>query len=78
MVNDREHKIMHKHQKEGWKAVRCGAPDFLFIKVKDKEIIDFKFVEVKSPTDKLKPEQHIWKKVLSEKLHAHYIVEVVE
>ena len=79
MTNKRELKVLHQYKEEGWQAVRCGAPDFLFFKDdKDGNITDVKFVEVKSPTDKLKMEQLIWRKVLSNFFHAPYAIEIIE
>lgn len=77
MVNSREQQVIHEYEKKGYKPVRCGSPDFIFIKTKDKKIIDFIFVEVKSSIDKLKPEQHIWKKILKDILHCKYSVKII-
>lgn len=77
MVNRREKEVLEKYENEGWKTVRCGAPDFLFLKTKDGEIEELKFVEVKSPNGELRYEQKIWKKVLKNILDANYEVEVV-
>ena len=78
MTNTREHKVMKKCMDEGWKPVRGGAPDWLFVKIENKKIVDVMFKEVKSPIDRLTTEQHIWKKVLQEYFHAHYSVEIVD
>lgn len=66
MVNKREMEVMNEYQQKGWKAVRGGAPDWLFIKTNKGDINDIEFVEVKSQNDKLKIEQHIWRKVLKQ------------
>ena len=76
MVNERELKVIKKYEKQGWKTIRCGAPDFLFVKVKGGKIDDFFFDEVKSPNNDLSYEQEIWRKVLSE-LGAKYKVDIV-
>jgi len=78
MTNQREMQVMHQHEKEGWKPVRCGAPDWLFIKIEKGEIIDCKFVEVKSTIDKLTTEQHLWRKVLKDFLSAKYEVTICD
>ncbi len=78
MTNKREMQVMHQHEQQGWKPVRCGAPDWLFIKVKDNKIIDITFVEVKSPVDKLSTEQLIWKKVFQEVLTRKYEVVICD
>ena len=76
-MNKREEDIAYKYSEQGYQVCRCGAPDFLFIKVKNKQIIDFKFVEVKSKRHNLSTEQIIWKKVL-EKLKVDYKIEVLD
>ena len=77
MVNLREKQVVDRYEKQGWKTIRCGAPDFLFLKVDDKgDMVDHRFVEVKSKSDDLSYAQTIWKKVL-EKLGADYKVEII-
>ena len=76
MVNIREKQVLEQYEKEGWKTVRCGAPDFLFIKIDKDKITDFFFDEVKCPDASLSYEQAIWKKVL-ELLGAKYRIDVV-
>jgi len=76
MVNHREKQILKKYEKKGYKTVRCGCPDFLFIKTNNGEIIESIFVEVKSPQDHLSYEQYIWKLVL-EQGGFKYKVEVI-
>lgn len=76
MVNQREKQVLEKYENEGWKTVRCGAPDFLFVKVKNGELVDFCFREVKSENDQLTYSQRIWELVL-EKLGCNYKIEVV-
>lgn len=77
MVNRREKEIANKYEDQGWVAVRCGAPDWLFVKTEEGEISDAKFVEVKSPSGQLRYEQSIWLRVLK-MLGADADVEVVE
>jgi len=77
MVNEAEKRVLEKYEANGWKTVRGGAPDFLFLKVEDEEIKDFCFVEVKRPNSELTYEQEIYRRVL-ESLGAKYIVEVVK
>ena len=76
VVNRREKEVLEKYESEGWKTVRCGAPDFLFIKVKDCKIVNFCFVEVKPLDVGLSYEQEIWKKVL-ESLGARYKLDAI-
>lgn len=64
MVNRREKEAEEQFLEQGWSSVRCGAPDWLFIKTDDGEIVDCVFVEVKSPTGNLRYEQSVWLKVL--------------
>lgn len=66
MVNEREKQVLEQYEKEGWKTIRCGAPDFLFIKTNGEKIIDCCFVEVKSPRTDLSYGQFIWKKVIED------------
>lgn len=76
MVNNREKQVLEQYEKEGWETIRCGAPDFLFVKVENREIKDFVFVEVKSKKSELTYPQEIWKQIL-EKIGAIYKVEVI-
>ena len=76
MVNKNEQEIIRKYEAEGWKTVRGGAPDFLFLKVEDGKITDALFVEVKANGDKLSYAQGVFRKVL-ERLGAEYRVEHV-
>lgn len=77
MVNAREKQVVDKYEQQGWKTVRCGAPDFLFLKIDNKgNIVDHKFVEVKSKQNELTYSQEIWKKILK-KLGANYKVEII-
>jgi len=74
MVNENEKRVIEKYEKEGWKTLRGGAPDFLFLKVENGKIKDSIFVEVKTEGKGLTYEQSIYKKVL-ENLGAKYVVE---
>lgn len=74
MTNDNERKIEEKYRKKGYTALRGGAPDFVFLKVKDGKILDFIFVEVKYGHDKLSYEQKVYKKIL-ERMNAKYKLE---
>lgn len=76
MVNHNEMSVVRRYEAEGWKTLRGGAPDFVFVKVENGEIKDFVFVEVKTPKDIVSYEQTIYGKIL-EKLGANYKVEVV-
>ena len=77
MVNKREKQILEKYEQQGFKTVRCGAPDFIFIKTnKNNEITDYIFVEVKSTKSDLTYSQEIWKKIL-EQIGANYKVEII-
>ena len=76
MVNKREKEVLERYEAEGWKTVRCGAPDFLFIKTNNGEITDFFFDEVKAIGDDLSYEQGIWRMVL-EMLGAKYKIDIL-
>lgn len=76
MVNDNELKIVEKYEAQGWRTLRGGAPDFLFLKVDNRgEIEDFVFVEVKNGKSGLSYAQAIYREVL-ELLGAKFKVEV--
>lgn len=74
-MNETEKKVADEYAAKGYKRVHCGAPDFIFYKVKDIENptikdIDFdsvEFVEVKFNGDELKHEQKIWREILEKK-----------
>lgn len=75
----RELQRKHELEKEGWTVVKNGAPDFLcYKKDKDGKITNVKFDEVKSPNDKLKIEQHIWRKIMKEYFNANYIITIID
>lgn len=76
-MNRRENYIAEKYGKEGWKALKNGAPDFIMLKVENNKIIEMMAVEVKSETDRLTYEQMIWKDIC-EKAGISYKVETVE
>ena len=76
MVNKREKKVLDTYESNGWKTIRCGAPDFLFLKTDNGDIIDFVFVEVKSKSNELTYPQEIWRNVL-QKLGAKYKLEII-
>jgi hypothetical protein len=72
-----ESAIIKKYKEEGWKVLTKGWPDLLCFKTVNGEILDFKFVEIKSNhSEKLTPEQIFIKKVL-EKAGCSYIIEIV-
>lgn len=78
MVNENEKQVVEKYEREGWKTLRGGAPDFVFLKVNNNGgIEDFVFVEVKVNGDKLTYDQEVYRKVL-ETMGAKYKVEVVK
>ena len=77
MVNKNELEVVKKYEKEGWKTLRGGAPDFIFVKVDNGKIKDFIFVEAKTLSDKLSYEQTIYRKIL-ESLGAKYKVELIQ
>lgn len=74
-MNNREETIKQKYEKEGWRMMRGGAPDFIAIKVDDGNIIEFKGVEVKKDGAGLTYEQAIYQK-LFELAHIPFVVEV--
>ena len=79
MVNQREIKAIVNYKEKGWQTVFMGAPDLLLFKSNEKgEITEVAFREIKSPTDKLRIEQHIWRKVLKDFLKCDYKVKVIE
>lgn len=59
-----EKAVRKRYEKEGWKTLRHGAPDFVFYKTKDRKIVDVFFVEVKRWGQKLKPTQRMFRKIL--------------
>jgi hypothetical protein len=76
MVNDNERIVAERYMKEGWKCIRGGFPDFVFVKDIDGNITDWRCVEVKSKRDRLSWEQSVIKKLLISK-GIDYKVEVV-
>lgn len=78
MVNRREKTVAEQYESRGYRAVRGGWPDWLFVKVSDDEILDFVCVEVKSPSGSLRYNQAIARRVLEDHLGAEYRVAVVE
>ena len=76
-MNTREKHIKQKYEAEGWKALRNGAPDFIMLKIENGNIADMLAVEVKSPKDKLRYEQKVYRDILA-KAGVRYKMEVVE
>ena len=77
MVNKNERGIIERYEQEGWKTLRGGAPDFVFLKLGDNgQIIDQVFVEVKSKDAELTYEQSVYRKII-QKLGAKYKVEIL-
>lgn len=64
MANERELVVLREHEDDGWHGFHCGAPDWLFVKTEDEEIVDVKFVEVKSPYGRVRYEQDVWLRAL--------------
>lgn len=77
MVNVREKQIIDKYEAQGWKTIRGGAPDFLFLKVENEDIKDILFVEVKDTKCNPTYEQSIYLRVLR-MLGAKAIVETIK
>lgn len=77
MVNKTELEIVKKYESQGWRTLRGGAPDFIFLKTDNEKITDFMFVEVKANGDKLTYEQAIYRKIL-EMLGTDYKVETIQ
>ena len=76
-MNKRELVVKSKYEALGWKVLRNGAPDFICLKVDPNgEITDVLAVEVKSPTDAMRYEQEVYKKLLAW-ANVEYRVEVV-
>jgi len=75
-MNANEESIKKKYEGRGYKAMRGGAPDFVFFKNNNGGISDVIFVEVKNKknSDKLSEKQEIHKKIL-ENLGAKFRVE---
>lgn len=69
---------MEEMEKKDWEPLRKGAPDFLFVKAKNDEIKEVKFVEVKSPGERLTFDQAMWRRILEEELNADYDLKVIE
>lgn len=63
-MNDNELKVREKYEKQGWKVLRGGSPDFLCLKVEDGKIVDVLFIEVKYGGDRLSYEQAVYKKAI--------------
>jgi hypothetical protein len=78
MVNRREKAVLQEYEERGWKGIRGGWPDWLFVRVEEGDVVDFVCVEVKSPNGELRYNQSIARKVLEEQLGASYRIEVVE
>lgn len=64
MVNEREKTVLEDYQEDGWTGLHNGAPDWLFVKTEDGDIVDVKFVEVKGPAGRVRYEQEIWLRAL--------------
>ena len=77
MVNQRELSVIEEREQDGWKTIRGGSLDFLFVKVLNGKIVEFEFLEVKSPSDRLSYNQAIWRQVL-ESLGAKFTVREVQ
>lgn len=75
-MNQNEKNIRKKYLKEGWKCLRGGSPDFVFVKTKNGEVKDVIFVEVKYGYNKLSYEQAVYRKVL-EFLGVKYKIEYI-
>lgn len=76
-VNERERLIEAEYEAIGYTAYHQGAPDFLMVKYGPTGlVVDSCFVEVKSPTDRLSPQQIVWKSVLQQ--HHKYFLRVVQ
>lgn len=73
-MNDNELKVREKYEKQGWKVLRGGAPDFLCLKVEDGKIVGVLFIEVKYGRDRLSYEQAVYKKAIKF-LRAKYKIE---
>ena len=71
MVTNSEQTVIDEYKKKGYCSVHCGAPDFIFYKVKgsengleDIDINSIEFAEVKYGGDTLSHEQQIWRHIL--------------
>jgi hypothetical protein len=80
-VNKREREVARRYEADGWVVLRNGAPDFLVLRVADKDgvksIAEVEAVEVKAPGDRLTFEQALYRQAL-EKLGVRYHLETVE
>jgi VRR-NUC domain len=60
-----------RHRTEGWVPLKNGWPDRAYVRLKD-GTLEVKFVEIKSPNDKLSPDQELMHEVLrSQGLRVH-------
>lgn len=78
-MNKAEKIVQNKYKKKEYFCLHNrGFPDFIFYKIKDNKIEkdSIEFVEVKTPTDRLRHEQLIFKKIAT-LLGLKYRVEVV-
>lgn len=66
-MNGRERTIADKYSNHGWTVIRKGMPDFLMVKG-DR----VRWVEVKSPSDKLTRHQEEVKRILTRRLGMEY------
>ena len=75
MVTKSEQQVIEEYKKHGYFNVHCGAPDFLFYKIKegvtdakieDIDINSIEFTEVKYNGDILSHEQQIWRHILQQ------------
>lgn len=75
-MNIREHSVAKKYEKEGYKVLHEGAPDFLLFKTENGKITNIKFIEVKRQGAKMTYEQKLWRDALKA-LGANFSVEEI-
>ena len=63
MVNRRERIVAERYKTLGYKPMHNGAPDFLMLKVENKQVVSFLAVEVKRKGAKLTYEQSVYRDV---------------
>ena len=63
-MNKNEFLVKQELEKDGWKVLRNGAPDFVALKLdNDGNILEVRGIEVKYNNDKLTYEQQVYKKI---------------
>lgn len=62
-MRESEKRVDEKHQADGWVPFSNGWPDRAYVRVRDGKL-EVKLVEIKGPTDSLKPGQELMHTIL--------------